>query len=265
MGETMETKETKTQPNNHRRTVLTEVQGWIPLIDHLVQKYDLITAAVFGRVWRYSQMWNGVCRASLPTIAGDLNLSRYTVRKAIIRLCEDGYLIDLTPQNNSGRVHIYRDTGKVAIASRFSVELTTESEPLQNIEGSAKRNGKPLQEIEGALQEIEGYPSSKSPEPLQQIATNHKSLLKESLNHKDPPPSWFSDAMRQLESAMPQAPYQTYVASLEFISETDNLVLLQSPTDYSAQWCASRLTAQLNRMLTGMRNHPTEIVFTSQE
>jgi chromosomal replication initiation ATPase DnaA len=71
--------------------------------------------------------------------------------------------------------------------------------------------------------------------------------------------------MRQLESAMPQAPYQTYVASLEFISETDNLVLLQSPTDYSAQWCASRLTAQLNRMLTGMRNHPTEIVFTSQE
>lgn len=257
----------KTNQPNHHRTVLTEVQGWIPLIDHLVQRYDLITASVFGRVWRYSQMWSGVCHASLPRIAGDLNLARSTVRKAIIRLVADGYLQDMTPDHNHGRPHIYRDTGKVIIASKFTAEIQPDP-PLRETEGSGNGAKTPLRETEGTLRETEGYPSGKTTRPLRQSATNHNSNESEIKNHNSPSRAsdwWWTEAKTQLRQSMPKAAYDDYVDPLQLISEHNGLVVLQAPDDFHAQWVAGRLTSTLTRQLAGLLNRTVEIVITSPE
>ena len=97
------------------KTVLSEVEGFTPLIDILIEQYGgVITAAVFGRVWRYCQGAYGECAASLQTIADELGLSYRTTLRHIKTLCTDGYLTDKTPKLRN-RPHIYADTGKVGL------------------------------------------------------------------------------------------------------------------------------------------------------
>ena len=74
------------------RTILSQVKGFTPLIDILIEKHDLITAAVFGRAWRYCQMENRVCGASAETLAAELSVSVKTVGRRLKLLCQEGYL-----------------------------------------------------------------------------------------------------------------------------------------------------------------------------
>ena len=84
-----------------------------------------MTALVWGRIWRYCQMSDGVCRAKLETIAGELGMSDRTIMRHIDPLVADGYLLDTTPDLKN-RPHIYADTGKLRI--KISIEATvTES------------------------------------------------------------------------------------------------------------------------------------------
>ena len=55
------------------KTILTRVDGWTPLITSIIQAHGLITAAVFGRMWRYCQMEDNVCTASQEAIADSSN------------------------------------------------------------------------------------------------------------------------------------------------------------------------------------------------
>ena len=106
------------------KTVLSEVEGFTPLIDILVEEYGgVITAAVFGRVWRYCQGAYGDCRASLQTIAGELGLSYATVMRHIKALCADGYLEDKTPALRN-KPHTYADTGKVGLRVLLKASLS---------------------------------------------------------------------------------------------------------------------------------------------
>lgn len=109
------------------RTILTEVKGWTPLIHALVAKYGLITAAVYGRVWGYCQMSDGVCRASHERIADDLRLDRKTVLEHIRILVNDGYLKNLTPGMRN-RPNTYADTGKAGLRSTIFAEHQGKSE-----------------------------------------------------------------------------------------------------------------------------------------
>lgn len=109
------------------RTVLTHVDGWTPVIDFLIKEHGLITAVVFGRIWRYCQGERGVCSASLEKIGEEIGVDRRTVMRHVKKLCDAGYLEDTTP-NVKHRPHIYRDTGKASMqqAIRF-----TKSSPSQ--------------------------------------------------------------------------------------------------------------------------------------
>jgi DNA-binding Lrp family transcriptional regulator len=110
------------------RTILSEIDGFTPLPDLLVKRYGLFTAAVFGRMWRYCQMQDGVCRATLDTIASELNVSKMTIIRHIETLVYDGFLKDTTPDRKN-KPHVYADTGKVAMYNKFGMALTvTESE-----------------------------------------------------------------------------------------------------------------------------------------
>lgn len=96
------------------RTVLADVSGFTPIIDALADQHGLIRAAVFGRIWRYCQMEDGVCKASLDTLSKGLGVDRATVMRHAAALVADGYLKDLTPELKN-RPHVYADTGKASI------------------------------------------------------------------------------------------------------------------------------------------------------
>ena len=101
------------------KTVMSKVGGYTPVVDSIIQKHGLITAAVFGRAWRYCQMTDGICKASLGTIAKRLNLSSKTISRSIQILCNDGYMTDLTP-DIIGKPHTYADTGKAELKINIS-------------------------------------------------------------------------------------------------------------------------------------------------
>lgn len=106
------------------KTVLAQVDGFTPIIDSLVDDVGIVAAAVFGRMWRYCQMENGVCHASLGTIADELHLSVRTVIRHSDNLVAKGYLKDTTPDLRNAP-HTYADTGKAGL--KISVTGMTES------------------------------------------------------------------------------------------------------------------------------------------
>jgi len=106
------------------KTVLAKVDGFTPLIDSIVKEYGVLTAAVFGRVWRYCQMETGVCQASVEKIAGELDLSVRTIIRHLDVLVEGGYLVDNTPGLRN-KPHTYSDTGKASF--NVSINAMTES------------------------------------------------------------------------------------------------------------------------------------------
>lgn len=92
-----------------------ELKGFTPILDKLVSQYGIVTAAVYGAVWRYAQQEDGECWASGQTIADRLNLNRRTIIRHLKILVDDGYLVDLTP-NLEGKSHHYTYTAKASIS-----------------------------------------------------------------------------------------------------------------------------------------------------
>ena len=102
------------------KTILSEVEGFTPVIDVIAEELGLVPAAVFGRIWRYCQLRDGVCYASLETLASGLGLNKATVQRNAEKLVKAGYLIDMTP-NLRNTPHTYADTGKVKMTTKVSV------------------------------------------------------------------------------------------------------------------------------------------------
>ena len=112
------------------KTVLAQVDGFTPVIDGMIPEVGAMAALIFGKAWRYCQMADGVCRAAQERIASELGLSRATVNTYFGRLCEAGYLKDLTPEL-SGVPHVYADTGKANLSISFTASVSTCQKFLQ--------------------------------------------------------------------------------------------------------------------------------------
>ena len=104
-----------------RKELPAVMSGFTPAPDVLITEFGFVTALVWGKVWRYCQMSDGICRAKLETLAGQLGMSVRTIIRHIDPLVDGGYLKDVTPDLKN-RPHIYADTGKVRI--KISVEAT---------------------------------------------------------------------------------------------------------------------------------------------
>ena len=76
---------------------MTFPTSFTPISDELTQRCGIITAAVYGAIWRYAQMQDGACTASYATIARRLGLSRQTVITHVKILLRLGLIVDLTP------------------------------------------------------------------------------------------------------------------------------------------------------------------------
>jgi biotin operon repressor len=96
------------------RTILSEVDGFTPIIDEVVKATSLMSAVVFGRIWRFCQMPSGICNASLETISEDIGIDKASVMRHAKILVDKGYLEDLSPDLRN-RPHTYKDTGKASL------------------------------------------------------------------------------------------------------------------------------------------------------
>ncbi len=101
--------------------IFATLGGFTPMIDSLRDRYGPVTAIVFGTVWRYCQMKDRVCKASLEEIARASGFSKMTVVRHLKTLVSGGYLKDLTP-NLRDKPHIYADTGKARITASINAE-----------------------------------------------------------------------------------------------------------------------------------------------
>lgn len=96
-----------------------------PALDPLLREYGPVGACVYGRVWSYAQMADGVCKASQETIAAQINVTRKTVWRWVNILCADGYLVDLTPTLKN-KPHEYRITNKPVTVHKMYCEGNTQ-------------------------------------------------------------------------------------------------------------------------------------------
>jgi len=106
--------------------ILTSVDGFAPVILSLIPEVGAVCALVYGRVWNYTQMEDGVCTASVQTIANDLCMSYNTIQGHLKALVEAGYLVDLTPDRRNGS-HTYADTGKAGLTATIAARDSQEN------------------------------------------------------------------------------------------------------------------------------------------
>ena len=108
-----------------------ETTGFSPAPDAICQDKELgpIAAVVFGKVWRYCQMSDRVCCASLDRIAQECGISRNTALLYVKKLCEKGWITDGTPTFKD-KPHLYFDTGKFRLRLSFEEVETPEPKPV---------------------------------------------------------------------------------------------------------------------------------------
>jgi DnaD/phage-associated family protein len=105
------------------------ISKFTPCPDALVEKYSHTTALVWGKIWRYCQMKDELCRAAIKRLADDLGLTDDTIAKHIKLLEKGGYIKDLTPDVRH-KPHEYIDTGKLRLRINLFMEEETGTEKL---------------------------------------------------------------------------------------------------------------------------------------
>ena len=75
----------------------SDVDGFTPIFDGVTRDVGLLASAVYGRVYRYAQGADSVCRASIERLATDLDLSTRTVIRYLKTLVSEGYLVADVP------------------------------------------------------------------------------------------------------------------------------------------------------------------------
>jgi DnaD/phage-associated family protein len=105
------------------------VSRFTPCPDVLVEKYSHTTALVWGKIWRYCQMKDEVCKAAIKRLADELGLSDDTIGKHIKLLEKGGYIKDLTPDVRH-KPHEYVDTGKLKLKINLFMEEDEGTEKL---------------------------------------------------------------------------------------------------------------------------------------
>jgi len=265
------------------RTVLSEVHGWTPLIDHLTQTYDLITSAVFGRVWRYCQGDSRVCTASLETIGAELHIDRGTVKRKVKLLVKEGFLKDLTP-NLRNRPHLYADTGRAAMQSTIFVTVAENNvtgaenttTPKSDIKTVAQNTTAVAQNNSGGAQNNSGGAQSRmkkesKKESKKEFNTQSKTESEERGDFSaeslvDPPPSApaqdsdrraFDQSVDLTLSGLSPGPkilFSRYLRQLKFLTRDNNRIFVEVPDRDTCEWVNSRAGRMIERNLVGLLN-----------
>ena len=82
-----------------------KLEWFTPTPDVLIDIYsNRIIALVWGKIFRYCQMKDGKCSASITRMSSELRITEKTFRKYLRILINDGYIQDLTPPEIARRL-----------------------------------------------------------------------------------------------------------------------------------------------------------------
>lgn len=105
-----------------------------PYSEELAHEFDPLTSLVYGKVWRFAQMDEGVCRASAERIADELGYQRKAVGKKLKLLADNGYLIETTKPGLKNRPHIYKPSGIVDFQWNDKKQNHSSKQPAMSME-----------------------------------------------------------------------------------------------------------------------------------
>ena len=106
------------------KNVAASISGFTPCPDVLIDQYGHTAALVWGKVWRYCQMGDGVCRAATERLCKELGMTDKTLARHLRTLEIGGYVKDTTP-NLRNRPHSYRDTRKLSLKISVAMDETS--------------------------------------------------------------------------------------------------------------------------------------------
>jgi hypothetical protein len=93
---------------------LKDVGPWSPMIWSIVENCGMTEAGIYGIVSSYSNMKNKKCNASLASIGKIGHVSEDTVRRALKKLIEAGYVKQI-PSDQKGVTNTYVPTDKAGL------------------------------------------------------------------------------------------------------------------------------------------------------
>ena len=103
--------------NNVNKLAKMSDESWFtPVSDRITKELGMYPALVYGKIWRYNQMKDGVCRASKIRMAEELGISDDSVGDSMTILEDAGYIVDKTPELRN-RPHIVLITDKDPFSS----------------------------------------------------------------------------------------------------------------------------------------------------
>jgi DNA-binding MarR family transcriptional regulator len=131
--------------NDVTQKTTTQPATFTPLFDELVdQGFSLAERAIYGQIWRYSQMSEGRCTATLETIAENIGVSKKTVIRALASLKEHGLVVDLTPEIKNHyhrRIVVQPVPGNTRSAEFFYPDQPASAEPIEPQNASLNSTG----------------------------------------------------------------------------------------------------------------------------
>jgi hypothetical protein len=248
-------------------TFLTQVNGFTPVIDAVVADAGLNEALVYGMIWRYCRMSDGICRASTTTIGTRLGLSRRTVQRCIARLIELGYLTDKSP-GLKNRPHIYADTGLVRIRGLMDVTDPTDPTASRAICGAAPESHTTAPESRSEtipLRQSGAVTASES--PMSRLFKRDKEPRDESRDAGPPTPSQppldaieWEMVKNDLRLQMTAAVFDTWVKPTSAHRDGDTLII-QPHNRFAYEWLSMRLRPTIANTVREVCGPKTTITF----
>lgn len=120
---------------------MIKIKDFTPVFDRLAHEDEIgpIGAYIFGIIWRYCQMKDGVCKVTHAKLGERSGFTSRTVGKYARVLVTEGYLEDVTPKEEN-RANWYKDTGKVRIALSLVDETDPWSENISYHPSDGRKN-----------------------------------------------------------------------------------------------------------------------------
>lgn len=207
-----------------------------PLFNTVVSQVGLTVAAVYGLIWRYSQMDEGVCCISADRMASLLAIDRRTVIRSIqvLKSGPEPYISDLTP-TLLNRPHRYKPT------SRIQCDIV--SLPEQSTVSDCHTTGT-----------LESQPG---------VTQSHS--IKDLIDSKDINIQYiWESVIIYIFQLVPQgSPLSYKLPDMIPVSYINQILTVQIPISDFA-WVRSRLTSIVNNSLKGL-NPPGKINFIPYE
>lgn len=263
------------------RTILADVDGWTPAIDHITREYGVTVSVVFGRMWRYTNGENQACTASIDTIAAELGLNRDTVIEAIKKLVASGYLKDLTTGLRN-RPHVYVDTGKAGLTMRIGV-INSDSKQASGVGNSDTRSKKGVGNSDSAVgnsdsktgfgvgNSVTGVGNSdlkkefKKEEGEERIKENGAISQNFDAAPVDKDFRDFTWAINCLRTEVSWVYFRDYVGQCKLASVENGTFVVCCENDKAREWMEGRTTQILENKLLALLGRPARVKFVVME